>query len=93
MKLRYVPSARASNGGTAPRRRCWEAADACEALQIVQQHLRSAVRGDGQVVHNVADGGLACDDKQQVCVNQVTAAALLALMLAADSFGKRPLNL
>jgi hypothetical protein len=52
---------------------------------------RPAVRRNGRVVYGVADGGLVCD--QQVRVNQVTAgAAFLALTLAADRFGNRPLN-
>jgi hypothetical protein len=56
--------------------------------------LRPAVRRDGRVVYRVADGGLVCDEKQQVRVNQLTAgAAFLALTLAADRFGTRPLNL
>jgi prophage tail gpP-like protein len=70
-----------------------EAADAGEPRHIVHQHLRPAVRRDGRVVYRVADGGLVCDEKQQVRVNQLTAgAAFLALTLAADRFGTRPLN-
>jgi hypothetical protein len=70
-----------------------EAADAGEARHIVYQHLRPAVRRDGRVVCRIADGGLVCDEKQQVRVNQLTAgAAFLALTLAADRFGKRALN-
>ena len=70
-----------------------EAADAGEARHIVYQHLRPAVRRDGRVVYRVADGGLVSDETRQVRVNQVTAgAAFLALTLAADRFGGRPLN-
>jgi hypothetical protein len=51
------------------------------------------VRRDGRVIYRVGDGGLVCDERQQVRVNQVTAgAAFLALTLAADRFGNRPLN-
>ena len=70
-----------------------EAADAGEARHIVYQHLRPAIRRDGRVVYRVADGGLVCDETRQVRVNQVTAgAAFLALTLAADRFGNRPLS-
>jgi hypothetical protein len=88
---RCPPCVRGSNGGTASRRRLLEAADAGEARHVLYQHLRPAVRRNGRVVYGVADGGLVCD--QQVRVNQVTAgAAFLALTLAADRFGNRPLN-
>ena len=70
-----------------------EAADAGEARHIVYQHLRPAVRRDGRVVYRVADGGLVSDETRQVRVNQVTAgASFLALTLAGDRFGGRPLN-
>jgi hypothetical protein len=70
-----------------------EAADAGEARHIVYQHMRPAVRRDGRVVYRVADGGLVSDEMRQVRVNQVTAgAAFLALTLAVDRFGSRPLN-
>ena len=70
-----------------------EAADAGEARHIVYRHLRPVVRRDGRVIYRVADGGLVSDEAQQVRVNQVTAgAAFLALTLAADRFGTRPLN-
>ncbi|MDT7953488.1 MAG: LPD7 domain-containing protein, partial [Acetobacteraceae bacterium] len=70
-----------------------EAADAGEARHIVHQHLRPAIRRDGRVVYRVADGGLVSDEARQVRVNQVTTgAAFLALTLAAERFGTRPLN-
>jgi Relaxase/Mobilisation nuclease domain/Large polyvalent protein-associated domain 7 len=70
-----------------------EAADAGEARHIVYQHLRPMVRRDGRVIYRVADGGLVSDEARQVRVNQVTAgAAFLALTLAVDRFGARPLN-
>ncbi|HUZ64829.1 MAG TPA: TraI/MobA(P) family conjugative relaxase [Acetobacteraceae bacterium] len=69
------------------------AADAGEARHIVYQHLRPAIRRDGRVIYRVADGGLVSDEAQHVRVNQVTAgAAYLALTLAADRFGNRPLQ-
>lgn len=70
-----------------------EAADAGEARHVVYQHLRPVVRRDGRVIYRVADGGLVSDEARQVRVNQVTAgAAFLALTLAVDRFGARPLN-
>ena len=70
-----------------------EAADAGEARHIVYQHLRPMVRRDGRVIYRVADGGLVSDEARQVRVNQVTAgAAFLALTLAVDRFGDRPLH-
>lgn len=68
------------------------AEDASEARQIVYQHLRPTVRRDGRVIYRVADGGAVSDDARAVRVTQVTAgAAFLALSLAADRFGNRPL--
>ena len=70
-----------------------EAADAGEARHVVYQHLRPLVRRDGRVIYRVADGGLVSDEARQVRVNQVTVgAAFLALTLAVDRFGGRPLN-
>jgi hypothetical protein len=69
-----------------------QAEDAGEARQIVYQHLRPTVRRDGRVIYRVADGGAVSDDARAVRVSQVTAgAAFLALSLAADRFGHRPL--
>jgi hypothetical protein len=68
------------------------AQDAGEARHIVYQHLRPAVRRDGRVIYRVADGGVVSDEARNVRVNEVTAgAAVLALSLAADRFGRRPL--
>lgn len=68
------------------------AQDAAEARHIVYQHLRPAVRRDGRVIYRVADGGVVSDEAQNVRVNQLTAgAAFLALSLAAERFGHRPL--
>ena len=68
------------------------AEDAGEARHIVYQHLHPAVRRDGRVIYRVADGGVVSDEVRNVRVNQVTTgAAVLALSLAADRFGHRPL--
>ena len=54
--------------------------------------MKPAVRRDGRVIYRVADGGLVSDEAAQVRVPQPsTAAAFLALSLAADRFGVRPL--
>lgn len=69
-----------------------QAQDAGEARHIVYQHLRPTVRRDGRVIYCVADGGVVSDEARNVRVNQVTTgAAFLALSLAADRFGHRPL--
>jgi hypothetical protein len=68
------------------------AQDAAEARHVVHQHMKPAVRRDGRVVYRVADGGIVSDEADQVRVPQsTTAAAFLALSLAADRFGARPL--
>ena len=69
------------------------AGDPDQARHIVYRHLRPAIRRDGRVVYRVDDGGLVSDEARQVRVNQVTTgAAFLALTLAADRFGGRPLH-
>lgn len=68
------------------------AQDVVEARHIVQQHMKPSVRRDGRVVYRVTDGGVVSDEAEQVRVPQsTTAAAFLALSLAADRFGDRPL--
>jgi hypothetical protein len=68
------------------------AADAGQARHIVLQHLRPAIRRDGRVIYRVTDGGMVSDEAARVRVPQLTtAAAFLALSLAADRFGARPL--
>ena len=68
------------------------ATDAGQAHHPVYQHLRPAVRRNGAVIYRVRDGGMVADEADQVRVTQATtAAALLALTLAADRFGDRPL--
>jgi hypothetical protein len=69
------------------------AQDAGEARHIVYKHLRPAVRRDGRVIYRTADGGVVSDEARNIRVNEVTAsAAFLALSLAADRFGHRPLT-
>ena len=54
--------------------------------------MKPAIRRDGRVVYRVTDGGVVSDEAAQVRVPQpTTAAAFLALSLAADRFGARPL--
>jgi hypothetical protein len=68
------------------------AEDADRARHIVHGHMRPAVRRNGRVIYRVADGGIVSDEADQVRVPQPTAAAtVLALSLAADRFGARPL--
>jgi Relaxase/Mobilisation nuclease domain/Large polyvalent protein-associated domain 7 len=70
----------------------FSAADAGQARHVVYQHLRPTVRRDGAVVYRVADGGRVVDEAQQIRVDTVSpAAAFLALTLAVDRFGDRPL--
>ena len=69
------------------------AQDAEDARHIVYQHLRPAVRRDGRVIYRTADGGVVSDEARSIRVNEVTTgAAFLALSLAADRFGHRPLT-
>ncbi len=68
------------------------AENAERARHIVHGHLKPAIRRDGRVIYRVSDGGIVSDEAAQVRVPQpTTAAALLALSLAADRFGQRPL--
>ena len=69
-----------------------QAENAAEAKHVVYRHLRPAIRSDGRVIYRVEDGGLVSDEARQVRVAQTTSAAtFLALTLAADRFGHRPL--
>jgi hypothetical protein len=62
------------------------------ARHVVHGHMKPAVRRDGRVIYRVADGGIVSDEAAHVRVLQpTTAAAFLALSLAADRFGDRPL--
>ena len=68
------------------------AENAEQARHVVHEHMKPAVRRDGRVIYRVDDGGLVSDEAAQVRVPQpTTAAAFLALSLAADRFGVRPL--
>jgi hypothetical protein len=69
-----------------------EAEEAADVRHIVFPHLRPIVRRDGRVIYRVGDGGVVTDEARNVRVNQVTAeATLLALSLATERFGPRPL--
>ena len=62
------------------------------ARHVVHGHMKPAVRRDGRVIYCVPDGGIVSDEAAQVRVPQPTSAAtFLALSLAADRFGDRPL--
>ncbi len=68
------------------------AENADQARHVVHRHMQPAIRRDGRVIYRVKDGGLVSDEAEQVRVPQCTAAAaFLALELAADRFGARPL--
>ena len=70
-----------------------QARDAEDARHIVYQHLKPTVRRDGRVIYRTADGGVVSDEARSIRVNEVTTgAAFLALSLAADRFGHRPLT-
>lgn len=63
-----------------------------QARHVVYQHLRPVVGRDGAITYRVADGGRVTDQARQVRVDEVSiAASFLALSLAADRFGDRPL--
>jgi hypothetical protein len=69
-----------------------EAENAEEARHVIRRHLRPAIRRDGRVIYQLGDGGVVSDEARLVRVNQVTAgAAFLALSLATERFGPRPL--
>ena len=68
------------------------AENADRARHVVHSHLRPAIRRDGRVIYRVADGGIVSDEAAHVRVPQpTTAAAFLALSLAVERFGPRPL--
>jgi Large polyvalent protein-associated domain 7 len=69
------------------------AENADQARHIVHEHMKPAIRRDGRVIYRVTDGGVVSDEAAYVRVPQpTTAAAFLALSLAADRFGSRPLT-
>jgi hypothetical protein len=68
------------------------AENAEQARHIVHGHMKPAIRRDGRVIYRVADGGMVTDEAAHVRVPQPTVAAtLLALSLASERFGNRPL--
>jgi hypothetical protein len=68
------------------------AENADQARHVVYQHLRPVVGRNGEITYRVADGGRVTDQARQVRVDEVSvAASFLALSLAADRFGDRPL--
>ncbi len=68
------------------------AENADQARHVVYQHLRPTVGRNGEITYRVADGGRVTDQARQVRVDEVSvAASFLALSLAADRFGDRPL--
>jgi hypothetical protein len=69
-----------------------EAETADEARQVIRTHLRPVIRRDGRVIYRLSDGGAVSDEARRVRVSQLTdGAAFLALSLAAERFGVRPL--
>jgi hypothetical protein len=69
-----------------------EAESADEARHVIRRHLRPAIRRDGRVIYQLSDGGAVSDEARVVRVSQVTdGAAFLALSLASERFGARPL--
>lgn len=63
-----------------------------QARHIVYQHLHPTVGRDGAITYHLADGGRVTDQAKQVRVNEISVAAtFLALSLALDRFGDRPL--
>jgi Relaxase/Mobilisation nuclease domain/Large polyvalent protein-associated domain 7 len=69
------------------------AQDDNNARHIVYQYMRPTVRRDGRVIYRTPDGGVVSDEARSIHVKEVTAGALyLALLLAGDRFGQRPLT-
>jgi hypothetical protein len=68
------------------------AENAEQARHVVYQHLRPTVGRNGEITYRLADGGRVTDQACQVRVDEVSiAATFLALSLALDRFGDRPL--
>ena len=68
------------------------AENADQARHVVHGHMKPAIRRDGRVIYRVTDGGIVSDEAAQVRVpHPTTAAAFLALSLATERFGERPL--
>jgi len=70
-----------------------EAEDAGDRRHIIYVHLRPRVRRDGRVIYRTADGGVVVDEARSICITDVSPGAVpLALSLALDRFGQRPLR-
>ena len=68
------------------------ATDATAAKTIIHMHLHPAVRRSGAVIYRVKDGGMVADEATHIRVAQpTTAASFLALTLAVERFGTKPL--
>lgn len=68
------------------------AVDVSTTRHVVYQHLSPDVRNNGDVVYFVKDGGRVTDRSAEVRADRMSpGAAFLALSLAADRFGSRPL--
>ncbi len=69
-----------------------EAEGAAEARHVIRCHLRPAIRCDGRVIYQLSDGGAVSDEARVVRIGHLTdGAAFLALSLASERFGPRPL--
>jgi hypothetical protein len=70
-----------------------QAEDAGVGRHIIHVHLRPRVRRDGRVIYRTSDGGVVVDEARSICVKDVSPGAVpLALSLARDRFGQRPLR-
>ena len=69
-----------------------EVDEAAEVRHVIFPQLCPIVRRDGRVIYRTVDGGVVTDEARNVRVDQLTHdATLLALSLAAERFGHRPL--
>ena len=69
-----------------------DAGDPGSVKHVIKKHLRPLVRRNGTVIYNIADGGMVADEATHVRVAQPThAATLLAVALATERFGDKPL--
>lgn len=68
------------------------ASSTIEARHVVLRHLEPRVCKDGVVLYRLGDGSTVRDESRRVAVEQPsTGAVFLALLLAQDRFGDRPL--
>lgn len=69
------------------------AEDAETARHVVYDRLVPTVKRNGDLIYRVQDGGRVTDSAHQVRVDELTVgAAFLALSIASDRFGDRPLK-